>query len=56
MNTFQIIQLAMTIVFAVSACVVAVQVQRCARIAQDAANRAEAAARSVNLNDRKEQA
>jgi hypothetical protein len=56
MNTFQIIQLAMTVVFAVSASVVTVHAQRFARIAQDAAGRAEAAARSRTLNDGKEQA
>lgn len=56
MNTFQIIQLAMTVVFAISAGVVTVQAQRFARIAQESAGRAEAAARSRILNDRKEQA
>ncbi|WP_158715883.1 hypothetical protein [Streptomyces sp. NRRL B-24720] len=47
MNTFQIIQLAMTAVFAISATVVGVQAHRGARIAQDAAGRAEAAERRI---------
>ena len=47
MNLFQIIQLAMTVVFAVSATIVGIQAQRSARIARDAAGRAEAAERRI---------
>jgi hypothetical protein len=46
-NTFQIIQLAMTIAFAISATVVGIHAQRYARIARDAAGRAEAAERRI---------
>jgi hypothetical protein len=46
-NTFQIIQLVMTIVFAISATVIGIHAQRYARIARDAAGRAEAAARRI---------
>lgn len=47
MNTFQIIQLALTAVFAVSATIVGIHAQRYARIARDAAGRAEAAERRI---------
>ena len=46
-DTFQIIQIAMTVVFGISAIVIGIHAQRYARIARDAAGRAEAAARRI---------
>ena len=46
-DTFQIIQIAMTVVFGISAIVIGIHAQRYARIARDAAGRAEAAERRI---------